>query len=328
MKTLVTGASGFIGSAVVRQLLAKGRKVRCFVEPGADRRNLEGLSVEILEGDVRDRARVTSALEGCDALYHLAAIYKVWMRDPSLIYEVNVEGTKTVLWAAYKAKLRKTIYTSSIAAVGNREDGQPADERTPFNMWSEGNAYIRSKWLSDRDARRFAEEGLPLSIVCPAFPFGERDIGPTPTGKFIIHALTGALPGFMSGGFNAVDVEDVAACHLLAEEKGGQGERYIAGGHNVTYEDFYAVVAEVAGLKPLRRKLPAPLMTTVGWVMEQLADHVTHKEPRLTYKTALWASRNTWYDNAKARRELGLPVTPLRDSVEKSVRWFRANGYA
>ncbi len=328
MKTLVTGGSGFIGSAVIRKLLARGRAVRCYLEPGADRRNLEGLDVEIVEGDVNDRARIAAALQGCDVLYHLAAIYKLWMKNPSLIYEVNVEGSKTVLWAAYKANLRKVVYTSSIAAVGMREDGQPADETTAFNMWDESNAYIRSKWLSERDALRFAAEGLPLCCVNPAFPFGERDIGPTPTGRFVVSALRGEVPGYMSGGFNCVDVEDVALAHVLAEDKGRVGERYIAAGHNVTYKEFYALVAQVAGTKAVNRKLPRALLEAVGWAAEKYADRVSGKEPPLTYKSAKWAARNVWFDNAKARRELGMPVTPLLDTMERSVRWFRANGYA
>ncbi len=327
-KTLVTGASGFIGSAVVRKLLQRGREVRCYVEPGASRQNLEGLDVEIVEGDVNDRGRIAEALEGCDVLYHLAAIYRIWMEDPSLIYEVNVEGTKTVLWAAYKANLRKVVYTSSIAAVGERDDGAPADETVEFNLWERSNAYIRSKWLSERDARRFAADWLPVTIVNPAFPFGERDIGPTPTGKLIVAMLKGQAPGYFEGGFNCVDVEDVAEAHILAEEKGRVGERYILGGHNVTYKEFYETVASVAGVDAPRRKIPTPAIWAMGWLMEKVADHVTHKEPPTTYKTARWASRKVFYDTTRARTELGMPVTPFRESIEKSVRWFRANGYA
>jgi dihydroflavonol-4-reductase len=327
MKTLVTGASGFIGSSVVRKLLARGREVRCYVEPGADRRNLAGLDVEILEGDVNDRPRIGEALKGCDVLYHLAAIYKLWMKNPALIYEVNVEGTKTVLWAAYKANLRKVVYTSSIAAIGLRADGQPSDETVPFNMWDESNAYIRSKWLSERDALRFAAEGLPLTVVNPSFPFGERDIGPTPTGKILVQALRGEVPGYMDGGFNCVDVDDVAEAHVRAEEKGRVGEKYLASGHNVTYRDFYTMIAEVAGLKLPKRKIPARAMWALGWIAEQVAER-TGKEPRFTYKAARWASRNVFFDNSKAVRELGMPVTPVRETVEKSIRWFRANGYA
>ena len=329
MKTLVTGASGFIGSAVVRKLLGRGREVRCYLEPGAPRKNLDGLDVEILEGDVNDRARIAAALKGCDQLFHLAAIYAIWLPDPSKIYEVNVEGTKTVLWAAYKANLEKVVYTSSIAAVGRREDGSPSDESVAFSTkdWDDGNAYIRSKWLSERDALRFAAEGLPLVVVNPAFPFGERDIGPTPTGGFIVGALKGKVPGYMEGGFCAIDVEDVAEGHVRAGERGRVGERYILGNHNVTWKGFFDEVAGVAGVKAPRLKFPKWLAMGTAWSMEQWAE-ARHRKPLATYKASRYATRSLFYDNAKARRELDLPCTPLAESLERSVRWFRANGYA
>ncbi len=326
MKTLVTGGAGFIGSAVVRKLLARGREVRCMVEPGADRQNLAGLDVELVTGDVRDRTAAMRAMEGCDVLYHLAALYRIWMEDPSLLYEVNVEGTKTMLWAAYRAGARRVIHTSSIAALGLRADGQPSDETTQFNLWDDANAYIRSKWLSERDALRFAAEGLPLTVVCPAFPFGERDIGPTPTGRFVVQALAGRVPAYPDGGFNVVDVLDVAEAHLLAEERGRVGERYLASGHNVTYREFYGLVADVAGVRPPRRGIPGPALEGVAWCLETWADRVSHREPLLTRKAARFASRQMWFDNTKVRTELGLEVTPLRDTIERSVRWFREGG--
>lgn len=330
MKTLVTGASGFIGSAVVRKLLLRGREVRCYVEPGASRRNLDGLDVEILEGDVNDRARIGAALDGCDTLYHLAAIYAIWLPDPSKIYEVNVEGTKTVLWAAYKAGLDKVVYTSSIAAIGRRGDGGPADETNAFSRddWKDGNAYIRSKWLSERDALRFAAEGLPLVVVNPAFPFGERDIGPTPTGAFIVATLQRKIPGYLDGGFCAIDVENVAEGHVLAGERGRVGERYILGEHNVSWRDFFSLVAAVGGVKAPSRRLPRWLAASAGWAVEQYGVRVAHEPPIATYKATRYTTRNLFFDSSKARRELLLPSTPLADTLERSVRWFRANGYA
>jgi dihydroflavonol-4-reductase len=328
MKTLVTGATGFIGSSVVRQLLAAGREVRCLVEPGVDRRNLDGLDVETIEGRVTDRARMGEALVGCDVLYHLAAIYRLWTPDPKLIYDVNVEGTKTVLWAAYKANLKKVVYTSSIAAVGVRPDGEPSDESVEFNVWHDANAYIRSKWLSERDALRFAAEGLPLVVVNPAFPFGERDLAPTPTGRFVVQTLRREVPGYFEGGFNCVDVDDVARGHLLAEAHGKVGERYILGGHNVSYEQFFRLTAERAGLPRPRLKLRARGLVAIGWAAETWADKVSHKEPKLTAKDARWTGRRYWFDCGKAQRELGLPVTPLEETIERSIRWFRAHGYA
>jgi len=271
---------------------------------------------------------VARALDGCDVLYHLAAIYATWLPDPSAIYEVNVEGSKTVLWAAYKAGLKKVVYTSSIAAVGQRSDGSPADETAPFNSWEKANAYIRSKWLSERDALRFAHEGLPLVVVNPAFPFGERDLGPTPTGQIVVNLLNRKVPGWIDGGFCAIDVDDLAEGHVLAEEKGRVGERYILGNHNLSYRDFNTLVCEVAGVKPPAHHLGRPVVKTIGWVSEYVADHFTHKRPLTTYKAMLYALESLYFDNGKPRRELGLPQTPLRETVEKSVRWFRDHGYA
>lgn len=325
--TLVTGATGFIGSAVVRVLLDRGRAVRCYVEPGASRANLEGLDVEIIEGDINDRAAIGRAMKGARSVYHLAAIYKLWLPDNALMYEVNVEGSKTVLFAALAEGVDKVVYTSSIAAVGKAEGAELADETTAFNLWDESNHYVRSKWLSERDALRFAREGLPVVVVNPAFPFGERDIAPTPTGRFIVEALKGRVPGYMEGGFNVVDVSDVAEAHVLAEEKGRVGERYILGDHNVTYKEFYDAVTEVGEVKPITRKLPTRVLWGMAWMMEKMAE-ARGKEPQLTYKSARYASRTLWFDTRKAHEELGMPRTPLRESIEKSIRWFRGHGYA
>ncbi len=330
MRTLVTGASGFIGSAVVRKLLARGKEVRCYVEPGAKTDNLTGLQVEIVVGDVNDRGKIAEALKGCDTLFHLAAIYAIWLPDPSLMYKVNVEGSKTVLWAAYKAGLKKVVYTSSIAAVGHKSDGQPATEEDQFSSvdWDIGNAYIRSKWLSELDALRFAAEGLPLVVVNPAFPFGERDIGPTPTGGFIVSALKKQMPGYVDAGFCAIDVDDCAEGHVLAAEKGRIGERYILGNHNVSFSDFYELVGRVAGVAIPRRNIPGWVAKSMGWAMEQYSARVTHKRPLATYKAAKYAARTHFFDADKARRELGLPSTPLETTIEKAVRWFRTHNYA
>jgi dihydroflavonol-4-reductase len=329
-KALVTGGSGFIGSSVVRKLLQRNVKVRCYVEPGAKTSNLDGLDVEIVVGDVNDRQKIAEALNGCDTLFHLAAIYAIWLPEPSLMYKVNVEGGKTVLWAAYKANLKKVVYTSSIAAVGHREDGSAASEEDQFSSedWEIGNAYIRSKWLSELDALRFAREGLPLVVVNPAFPFGERDIGPTPTGGFIVSALKKQMPGFVNSGFCAIDVDDCAEGHVLAAEKGRVGERYILGNHNVSWKDFFDLAARVGGVKAPRLKFPKWLALTTGWAMEHYATDVKHKRPLATYKATKYTTRTLHFDNRKARTELGLPATPLADTLERSVRWFRANGYA
>lgn len=327
MKTLVTGGAGFIGSAVVRQLLARGREVRVMLAPREPDDNVRGLEVETVRADLLDRGAVAAAMAGCDVVYHLAAIYSLWLPDESLIYQVNVEGTKNVLFAALRAGVRRVVHTSSIAAIGVPPEGELADERFRFNHWAGGNAYIRSKYLSDLDAQRFAAEGLPVVIVCPGFPFGERDRGPTPTGRFIVEALHRRVPGYTAGGFCAVDVDDVAACHVLAEEKGRVGERYIAGGHNLTYREFFATVTRVAGLPPIRRRIPSAAVLALAWGSEARARR-GGPPPRITTKAARYALSTVWYDTAKARRELGMPLTPLDITIERAVRWFRDHGMA
>lgn len=326
MTTLVTGASGFIGSAVVRKLLQRGRSVRALVETGASTRNLDGLDIEIIEGDIRDRDAVDRAVAGTRAVFHLAAIYRLWLPRPRVMFEVNVEGTRNLLFAARRAQVERFVHTSSIAAIGLSRDGQLVDERTPFNYWHTGNDYMRSKWLSERTALGFAAEGVPVVVVNPAFPFGERDAEPTPTGRFIVDFLAGRIFGYAAGGFNAIDVDDVAEGHLLAEQRGRVGERYILGNHNVTYAEFFQLVAEVAGLPPVRRQLPSPLVRTVAWIAERYGQY-QQAEPYITVDAAEYATRRVWFSTDKARRELRLPRTPLRQTVEKAVRWFRENGY-
>jgi dihydroflavonol-4-reductase len=290
---------------------------------------LHGLDVDVVTGDVNDRDAIARALDGCDTLFHLAAIYAIWLRDPSLMYRVNVDGSKTVLWAAYKAKVKKVVYTSSIAAIGRGENGAPVDETHAFSRedWDDGNAYIRSKRLSEEDALRFAAEGLPLVVVNPAFPFGERDIGPTPTGGFIVGALKKQVPGYVDAGFCAIDVDDCAEGHVLAAEKGRVGERYILGNHNVMLRDFYRIVARTAGMKIPERRIPVAVAESMGWLMEKVAD-VRGKPPLATFKATRYAAHTHFFDNSKARRELGLPSTPLDVTIEKAVRWFRTHGYA
>jgi len=320
----VTGATGFIGSAVVRHLLEAKRDVRAIVEPGANTKNLDGLNVERISCDVTDAKRMQKALSGCESLYHLAAIYRIWMEDPTPIWRVNVEGTSATLLAAKNAAVGRVVYTSSIAAVG-LVDGGEADETCRFNLF-DGNDYIMTKWLSERVALSFAEAGMSLVVVNPAFPFGPRDIGPTPTGKILLSMLRGEFPAIPPGGICSIDVDDCAMGHLLAEEKGRAGERYILGNENITLKDLYALVAKVAGVKPPRLQVPAAVAIGVALGMELWADRISHKEPNATYRAARYAMKNAFFDCTKAKTQLQMPTRPLEESVRRAIDWFRTEG--
>lgn len=328
----VTGSTGFIGSAVVRKLLRDGRDVRAIVEPGANTAPLDeveketGKTVDRVTADVCDVRAMTAALEGCESLHHLAAVYKTWTPDPTLIHKVNVEGTTSTLLAADKARIRRIVYTSSIAAIGLGEGKNLANEHTQFNLFEIANPYILTKWQSERVATRFAEAGYPIVIVNPAFPFGPRDAAPTPTGKIVISLLRGEVPGVGEGGFNCIDVDDVAAGHVAAEEKGRVGERYILGDNNVTMKEFFELVCDVGGVKAPKLQIPKTLGAAIALGFELWSDHISHEEPRATYRSIRYAQRYAWFDPTKARTELGLPSTPLRTSIARAVEWFRAHG--
>lgn len=323
----VSGATGFIGSAVVRELVAQGRKVRALVEPGASTTNLDDLpEIERVAVDVNDRAGMLEALEGAHVYFHLAAIYKIWSLDREAIWRVNLEGTTTSLLAARDAGVQRIVYTSSIAAVGLGEGQTPADETTPWNIGDIANDYIASKHQAERVALRMAEAGLPLVCVNPAFPFGPRDIGPTPTGGIVLNLLRGKVPAVGEGGFCAIDVDDVAKAHVAAETKGRMGERYILGNHNVTLREFFALVSDVAGLRAPKMPMPSVLARGAARGMEFWSDHVSKEPPLATYKSVQYMQRYAYFDGSKARRELGMPCTPLRTSVERAVEYFRTNG--
>lgn len=320
----VTGGAGFIGSAVVRKLLAQRRSVRCIVEPGGRTSNLDGLAVEQVTCDVTDLPGMRRALDGCETLYHLAALYKTWLPDEELIHRVNVEGTVTTLLAAKEAGTKRIVYTSSIAAIGIAPGGL-ADETTKFDLFDVANPYILTKWQSERIALRFAEAGLPVVVVNPAFPFGPRDVAPTPTGAIVLALLRREVPGYGPGGICTIDVDDCAEGHLLAEEKGRVGERYILGNDNVTLKELFDVVCRVAGIPAPKLPLPGALAAGVALGMELWADHVSHREPPATYRSIRYTQRSAFFSNAKAKRELGLPTRPLEETVRRAVEWFRGD---
>jgi dihydroflavonol-4-reductase len=326
MKALVTGGTGFIGANVVRALLARGYRVRVLLRPGSNRRNLEGLQVELAWGDIRDRGSLERALEGCSLLFHVAALYSFWVRPRNLIYEVNVEGTRNALQAALERGLERVVYTSSVAALGLPKGKEPADETTPVEPEAIIGDYKRSKYLAEQVALQFAERGLPVVIVNPSLPVGPYDIKPTPSGRIILDFLNRRMTAYMDTGMNIVDVEDVALGHLLAAEKGRVGERYILGGENLTMKELLALLAEITGLPAPKIKLPYYPLLGLSYLNAAFCT-LTGATPRMTPETIRMSRHYMFYNPSKAVRELGFPQTPARTALQKAVDWFRANGY-
>ncbi len=291
MKTLVTGATGFIGSAVVRQLAAQKKAVRCLVRKSSDLSNLGGLKVDYAYGDVTDVDSVRRALKGCDRVIHLAAIYAIWLKDPNLMYKVNVNGTWKVLTACRDAGIKKIVYVSSTAALG-AHGATPADEHAEFNMASTKDHYYISKYQAEQSALEFAAKGLPVVIVNPSVPIGPRDIKPTPSGAIIINIIKGLLPGYIDGGLNLIDVDDCAKGIVNALDRGRRGEKYILGNRNVTMKEFFDMIVTTAGAgKSPRIKFPVFMAVQSGYAYELLA-RITGKEP---LNTAAWVRVGSHY---------------------------------
>ena len=326
MKTLVTGATGFIGSTVVRELLNDGADVRVTARSDSDTRNIDGLDVEVVEGDTRDRASMRAALKGCDTLYHVAAYFAHWSLDKNLFYEVNVEGTKNILTEALSLGIEKVVYTSTSNTIGSHGAGNFVDETAEFNAWETGDHYAISKYLAEIEAKKIYNQGLPMVIVNPTLVIGVRDIKPTPSGKLIIDIAKREMPGYIDGAINIIDVQDVARGHLLAAKKGRIGERYILGNENVTVGEFFNLIAEIAGVKPPRLKLPYPVALMLAYVFEAQA-RITKQTPVVSLSQVRIGNMGEHFDNKKAVDELGLTLTPIRTTVQNTVDWFVQHGY-
>lgn len=328
MTTLVTGATGFVGSAVARALLARGETVRALARAGSDRRNIAELPVEVVEGDLRQPDSLERAMRGCEALFHVAADYRLWVPRPAEIYTVNVEGTRRLMEAAGEAGVARIVYTSSVATLGLDPRGQPADETTPVSLAAMIGHYKRSKFLAEREVDRLVREaGLPVVIVNPSTPVGPRDIKPTPTGRMIVQAGRGRIPAFVDTGLNVVHVDDVARGHLLAFEHGRIGERYVLGGENLALAEILARIARLCGRVPPRVRLPHGAVMPVAILAEAWARALGRGEPFVTLDGLRMARKWMFFTSAKAEAEIGYVARPADEAFAEALQWFREAGY-
>ena len=327
MKALVTGATGFVGGAVARALVRVGVEVRVLARPDSGLQNLTGLPVERMAGDLRDPASLRRALSGCRHLYHVAAHYALWAKDPSIFYDINVTGTKNVLEAARAVGIERTVYCSTIGAIGLPPGGKLGTEDTPVSLDQMAGHYKRSKYLAEQEVLTLAKQGLPVVIVNPSAPVGAGDVKPTPTGQVIVEFMKGRMPAYIETGMNIVDVDDVAMGHLLAMEKGRIGERYILGCKNLMLRDVFHILSTLTGIKIPSIKLPRLAILPLAYANHWIAN-VTGIPPRIPLEGVKMAKYKMHYDCSKAIRELGIPQTPPEVALEKAVRWFRDHRYA
>ena len=326
MTVLVTGATGYIGSAVARELAENDTKIRCLVRETSNMKNLDGLYVEIAHGDIRDIESVRRALKGCERVYHLAAVYANWLPDSGLMYRVNEEGTRNVLTACRKAGIQKIVYCSSVAALG-AHGKIPADESAQFNLNSTKDHYYISKYRAEQVALEFSRSGLPVVIVNPSNPIGPRDIAPTPTGALMINLLKGKFPGYVDGGINLIDVTDCARGIVAAMEKGRAGEKYILGNRNVSIKEYFELIVKAAGRgKSPSLRIPAPMAVFSGFGYQMLA-RLNGKPPVTSASWARVGSHYSWWDCTRARENLGLGQRPLEESIADAIQWFDTNRY-
>lgn len=326
MKALVTGATGFLGTHIARELLKDGAAVKVLVRSGSERSNLAGLDVETVQGDLLDRESLAAAVRGCDTLFHAAADYRLWTKNPAGMYAVNVDGTGNILRAALEAGLEKVVYTSSVGTLGNRGDGTPGDEDTPVKFADMSGHYKKSKFLAERTAEEFISLGLPLVIVNPSTPIGPLDIKPTPTGKIIVDFLSKRMPAYLDTGLNLVAVEECAKGHILAARKGRSGEKYILGGTDITLAGIFKLLEEISGVPAPRIRLPYGPILAAAYINAAFSA-ITGKEPLIPLAGVQMAKKLMYFSSKKAKIELGFETTPAYTALERAVEWFRVNGY-
>jgi dihydroflavonol-4-reductase len=328
MKAFVTGATGFVGSHVARVLAEQGADLRLLVRSSSNLKNIEGLNAECVVGDLREPASLGKSMAGCDAVFHVAADYRLWVRDPDEMYRANVEGTKALLDAARKNGVRRVVYTSSVATMGFTSNGHSADENSPVALENMIGPYKRSKFMAEQAAIYAGRNGMDVVVVNPTTPVGDRDIKPTPTGRIVVDFLKKKFPAYVDTGLNLVDVDECARGHVEAFEKGKSGERYILGGENLTLKQILDKLGAITGLPSPTIKVPYIMALATGVIDEMITGHLLGKEPRATIDAVRMGRKKMFVTSAKAERDLGWKQVPVDAALRRAVDWFQANGYA
>jgi dihydroflavonol-4-reductase len=328
MLAFVTGATGFVGSHVARVLAEQGADLRLLVRSSSDLRNIEDLKAERVTGDLRDAASLKKAVSGCDVVFHVAADYRLWVRDPDEMYRSNVEGTRAILDAARASGVRRVVYTSSVATMGFTSNGHLADESSPVALINMIGHYKRSKFTAEQVAIEAARSGIDLVIVNPTTPVGERDIKPTPTGRIVVDFMKKKFPAYVDTGLNLVDVTECARGHVSALEKGRSGERYILGGENLTLKQILDKLAIITGLPSPKIRVPYVVALATGVVDQVVTGYILKREPRATIDAVRMGRKKMFVSSSKAARDLGWKTVPVDDALRRAVEWFQANRYA
>jgi dihydroflavonol-4-reductase len=327
MLAFITGATGFVGSHVARAVADQGAELRLLVRATSDLRNIEDLNADRVIGDLCDAASIEKAMRGCDVVFHVAADYRLWVRDPESMHRANVEGTRAILEATRKNRIRRVVYTSSVATMGFTGNGHPADENSPVSLEQMIGPYKRSKFMAEQVALEAAREGMNVMVVNPTTPVGERDIRPTPTGRIVVDFLKKKFPAYVDTGLNLVDVTECARGHVTALEKGKSGERYILGGENLTLKQILDKLGAITGLPSPKVKVPYLLALATGVVDEMVTGRLLGREPRATIDAVRMGRKKMFVTSAKAERELGWKSLPVEDALCRAATWFQKNGY-
>jgi dihydroflavonol-4-reductase len=326
MRSFVTGATGFVGSHLVRSLLARSEEVRCLVRASSRSDNLAGLDVEPVMGDLSDREALRHGMKGCSTVYHCAADYRLWCKNPTEMYTTNVQGTGNVMQVAFDEGVERVVYTSTVGCLGLTTNGNPADESTPVAVDDMIGHYKRSKFIAEREVESWFERGLAVVIVNPSTPVGEFDIKPTPTGKIIVDFLRGKMFGYVDTGMNLVDVRDVAEGHVLAAERGRPGQKYILGNRNMSLREIFDAIASLTNIRSPKLRVPHWIAESYAR-LENAASTIVGREPEVPLESVKLARHKMWFDASKAVRELGMPLRPVEEALARAVTWFEENGY-